>query len=253
MNPGPTWNWQFLPMPADFNAVRNTARAFRRWWPVHGWKPGTTDAEKLRVLCARALHLWFPPATLHRFTQQQVWVFAGPMKPFTLAEWFQKCRDFSDLLDEFLPDGVGMADDDRYKALVAWRQNISGFTPGPSLTDYSWGAPWDPYPAFSPIPFCLAFTLNNGWGVTASEIETIRRAYSFQTERPAWWPLISEPWQVHAAMNGFTTGASYYGGLSDAAKMLCDNPPAWNVQIGDQIHAPSWYHHRGPRHRRQRL
>ena len=62
-NIGPTWSWQFLPVPATMKEIRNAGRCLKRWGPVHGFKTGTSDADKARVLAARFIHLFCAPRT----------------------------------------------------------------------------------------------------------------------------------------------------------------------------------------------
>lgn len=63
-NPPPTWSWNFVPLPAGLKDVRRSARGYARWKDIHQWHPEATDDDKLRVLCARALHLLHGPATM---------------------------------------------------------------------------------------------------------------------------------------------------------------------------------------------
>ena len=62
--PTPTWSWNFLPSPATLKDVRRCARGYARWFPLKVWHPEASDEDKLRVLCARALHLLHGPATM---------------------------------------------------------------------------------------------------------------------------------------------------------------------------------------------
>lgn len=60
----PTFSWNFLPLPAGLRDVRNSAREFTRWWHVHGWHPLADDNDKLRVVCAAAIHKLHKPFTV---------------------------------------------------------------------------------------------------------------------------------------------------------------------------------------------
>ena len=252
MNTGPTWNWQFLPMPADFNAVRKTARGFRRWWPVHGWKPGTTDEVKLRVFCARALHLLINPKTLFRVRAADTggwewgWAWGDDTRIWakpgvTVQQQFENVFTLKELFDAttaMLLRGPEVGELDS--------QNVFRY-----FAEWNWFL--DRRANYNPRAIIgLCFTLNNGWGATASDVATWRSKFfadGANADCDPSWPSASEFWQVanyvsanFDSTNFQTAFDSFFIGVGSYSR---DEPyrPARS----------SWWHHRGPRHRRQRL